>query len=204
MNNLHLNVKKTKLLLVSTHSKLLRLGEVEPVILYDRPVALVKQYNYLGVILDSEITLKPFFNHVKKIIYAKVFSFQKICMCLTENAAIMVYKHTILPFLEYAGFILTACSMEDRRDLQKYQNEALGICTRVRLTDHVRIEDLHTRCKIVSLEQRRRMQLLMFMYKKSKDVTMHKVFISDTRISKLMSLRQTPMRELFISRVLIS
>ena len=38
-------------------------------------------------------------------------------------------------------------------------------------------------CKIVSLEQRRRLQLLMLMYKKSKDITMHKVFPLNTRLS---------------------
>ena len=38
-------------------------------------------------------------------------------------------------------------------------------------------------CKIVGLEQRRRLQLLMLMYKKSKDITMHKVFPRNTRLS---------------------
>ena len=57
----------------------------------------------------------------------------------------------------------------------------VSVC--VRLNDRVRIEDLHTRCKIVSLEQRRRNQLLSLMYKKSKDLTLHKVFVRNTRES---------------------
>ena len=57
------------------------------------------------------------------------------------------------------------------------------ICVRVRLTDHVKLKDLHVRCKITSLEQRRQIQLLLLMYTKSKDITMHKVFPSNTRIS---------------------
>ena len=48
-------------------------------------------------------------------------------LCLTEHAAIMLYKHTILPFLENAGFMLIACKVEDRLDLQKCQNDALRI-----------------------------------------------------------------------------
>ena len=95
----------------------------------------------------------------------------------------MLYKQTILPFLEYAGFMLIACGVKERRDLQKCQNDTLRICTKVKLADHVRIEYLHEKCKIVSLEQRRRQQLLMLMFKKKSDYTMQKVFPRNTRES---------------------
>ena len=100
------------------------------------------------------------------------------------NAAIIVYKYTILPFLEYARFMIIACIMEDMRKLQKYQNKALRICINVKLSDQIRIEDLHARCNIVSLEQRRRIQILMLMCKRRTDSTMHKVFVRDTRIRR--------------------
>ena len=189
LNNLHLNVKKTKMMLVGTHAKLIRYVDVEPLQLYNREVAFVKQYNYLGVILDAEMTLRPFFNHVRKLVHGKLFSFRKIRKYLSEESAIMVYKHTILPFMEYAGFMLIACNVEDRNDLQKCQNDALRICTRVKLNDHVRICDLHERCKLGSLEQRRRVQLLLLMYHKSKDVTMLKVFPRNTRKSRRVVFR---------------
>ena len=65
LNNLHLNVKKTKIMILSTHSRLNRLGILEPIILYDRPIDFVTQYKYLGVILDAEMTLRPFLSHIK-------------------------------------------------------------------------------------------------------------------------------------------
>ena len=43
---------------------------------------------------------------------------------------------------------------------------------------------MHSRCNIISLEQRRRAQLLLLMYKKSKDPGLHKVFPRNTRVSK--------------------
>ena len=183
LNNLNLNVAKTKLLLIGTRSKLSRHVNPEPIRLYDRPVPFVKSYNYLGVILDSEMTLRPFFNHVKKIVYSKIFMLTKIRSYLTEFAAIMIYKHTILPYFEYAGFLLTACTKEDRKDLQICQNDALRVCTHIKLLDHVRIDDLHDRCKITSLEQRRCIQLLLLMYRKSKDNSLSKVFNRNTRQS---------------------
>ena len=184
LNNLHLNVRKTKVMLAGTRSKLLNLGDIEPLILYNNPISFVKEYNYLGVILDSEMNLRSFYNHVKKNVYVKIFAFSKLRNCLTDHAAILLYKLTILPFLEYAGFMLIARPIDDRRDLQKCQNDALRICLRVNLNDHVRIEYLHEKCKIVSLEQRRRAQLLSLMYKKRKDVSMHKKFARNTRRSK--------------------
>ena len=57
------------------------------------------------------------------------------------------------PFLEYAGFRFTACSIGDRCEHQKCQN------------DQIRIEDLHRTCKIVSLEQRGQNQLLQKEYR---------------------------------------
>ena len=62
LNNLHFNVKTTKMLLVGPRAKLTRLTDIAPLRVYDRNI----DYNYLGVILDSEMTMCRFFNHVKK------------------------------------------------------------------------------------------------------------------------------------------
>ena len=67
--------------------------------LYDKDVHIVTQYNYLGVILDSEMTLRPFINYVKKIVSHKMFTLGKIRKCLTEHASIMIYTLTILPYI---------------------------------------------------------------------------------------------------------
>ena len=51
------------------------------------------------------------------------------------------------------------------------------------ISDCIKIPDLHARCKPISLEQRHRIQLLLLMYKKSKDQSLHKVFHRNTRES---------------------
>ena len=48
---------------------------------------------------------------------------------------------------------------------------------------NLEIEDLHARCNITTLEQRRRIQLLLLMYKKSKDIGLHRVYPINTRAS---------------------
>ena len=57
------------------------------------------------------------------------------------------------------------------------------MCTRTKIADHVKIEDLHARCNITTLEQRLRIQLLLLMYKKSKDIGLHRVYPRNTRAS---------------------
>ena len=76
----------------------------------------------------------------------------------------MIYEQKFLPILDYAGFLLIACNISDRSDLQKLQNHALTICYNVRLRDIVSIIHMHTRASLLSLEQRRQKQLLCLMY----------------------------------------
>ena len=57
LNNLHLNVKKTKMLVVGPTAKLKKLRDISPLCVYGNNIDFVKQYNYLGVILDSEMNL---------------------------------------------------------------------------------------------------------------------------------------------------
>ena len=129
------------------------------------------------------MTLRPFYNHVKRTVHVKIFNLHKIRWYFSEHAAIMLYKHMILPSMEYAGFMLLSYNLEEKRELQRYQNDALRICTRIKIADHVRIEDLHTKCNIICLEQRRRIQLLLLIYKKSKDLSLKKVFPRNMRAS---------------------
>ena len=147
------------------------------------PREIQNQRYYLGVLLNSKMSLKPFYAHVKKTVYSKLFIFRKIRNYLTEYASIMLYKQMILPFMEYAGFMFVACNLEDRRELQKCQNDALRLCVRSKIPDRVKFSEMHAKCKIISLEQRRQIQLLLLMYKKSKDQSCHKVFPRNTRES---------------------
>ena len=70
----------------------------------------------------------------------------------------------ILPLIEYAGFLLIGCRICDKGELQKELNDILRICDNSRISDRVSIEKLHVKCKLLSLEQRMRKQLLWLMY----------------------------------------
>ena len=112
--------------------------------------------------------------HVKKLLTNKIYQLRKIRKLLTEKAAVSVYKQTILPIIDYAGFLLLSCNNSDRSDLQKIQNDILRICYKVKLNDHVSIKEMHKISKMLSLEQRMRKQLLWLMYIDSLDVNNRK------------------------------
>ena len=95
---------------------------------------------------------------------------RKIRKFLTFDASVLVYKQMILPIIDYSGFMITACRKDEIGNLQTFQNDILRICNMSRISDKVSIEKLHEKCKLISLEQRRRKQFLRLMYLLSSDV----------------------------------
>ena len=73
------------------------------------------------------------------------------------------YDQTILPLLDYTGFMLLSINNSDKNDLQVLQNNALRICYYVRLRDKVLIERMHNHTNLLSLEQRRQ-KLFLYVY----------------------------------------
>ena len=93
-----------------------------------------------------------------------IYCLVKIRNMINTQCDITIYRQTILPILDYTSFLLIACNISDRTELQKLQNHALRICYNVRLRDRVSIIQMHTRAGLLSLEQRRQKQLLCFMF----------------------------------------
>ena len=136
-------------------------------ILNDQYLDYTNVYNYLGILLDQNMSLLPLLSKLKTIVTSKIYSLIKIRDLITTKCAISIYKQTILPILDYSGFVTISCNVSDRNDLQTLQNNALRTCYNVKLRDRVAIRGMHNRANLLSLEQRRQVQLLtlMFIYK---------------------------------------
>ena len=93
----------------------------------------------------------------------KMFTFSKIRKFIDKSTANIIYKQTILPILDYGGFLLDSCTQKLRDDLQKLQNKALRIIHGFKLVNAPGIENLHNMSNIISLRQRREKQLLHLM-----------------------------------------
>ena len=132
-------------------------------------IQFVKSHVYLGITLDSTMSLAPLRRNIKKRVSNMIFRLRKVRKYMNFDAAVAVYKQTILPIFDYSGFMLLSSNITDLDDLQILQNDVLRICTRVKLCDKVSITELHKKCKIISLKQRMQRQILWLMYLLSKE-----------------------------------
>ena len=129
-----------------------------------RIIQYVNNFNYLGVLIDDQLTFTPYYKTVKRRVENKIFTLSKIRRYVDNRTSLLIYKQAILPLFEYVGFVLTACNIRQRKELEKLQNNALRLCKRYYLLDMVIIDLLHNECRIRRLEQRRRKQLLRLMF----------------------------------------
>ena len=135
LNRLRLNIDKSKILVFGTRSKLKKIDFSQQIMLGNKPLKFTDKYKYLGVTLDKEMSLTSFLSDTKKIVFQKLFNLRKLRYFTGEKGAISIYKQTILPMFDYAGFILIACTKSDRYDLQVLQNDALRTCYNVKRRD---------------------------------------------------------------------
>ena len=135
-----LNIKKSKSLVTGSTFKLANINLDNRFTLNEVVLERVQSYNYLGVILDTHMTLSPL---IKKVVSNKIYTLAKIRNSINLKCTLTIYKQTILPLLDSTGFMILSANISDKNDLQVLQNNALRICFNVRLRDKVSIERIH-------------------------------------------------------------
>ena len=128
------------------------------------------RYNYLGVIVDQNLTMEGFVKELTRKVGLRLYKFSKIRYLLSTRVSKVVYRHTIAPLFDYCGFLVDGLTVANRAKLQRLQNRALCICVGGSRTRR-RVADLHTECSVDLLEVRRTKQLAVLMYKKSRQCT---------------------------------
>ena len=66
-------------------------------------ISCVKEYEYLGNVLDSSLNLNTNFNRTYKRASSRMRLLQNVMSYLTTHAATRIYALMILPILTYAG-----------------------------------------------------------------------------------------------------
>ena len=169
-NHINLNVKKTK----PCYYGIRRLLPKENLELRLNGVALhsCTQYKYLGVLLDETMNMESNFNYIFKRLSYKFFQFTKIIRnYLDIKTRVLVYKQTIMPLAEYAGFMFNLNRKQDIDKLQKLQNRLLRLCFNIHNPRDLSVTELHIRANIDTLNIRRELQLLGLMYDVSSNLS---------------------------------
>ena len=102
----------------------------------------------------------------------KLLFFKKIRKYININAAVTIYKSTILPIIEYADFVYDFGIKYNNKKLQTLQNQGLYIVFNEHILsykDKSSTEILHREVKSHRLVHRRRLHLLSFALLLSKD-----------------------------------
>ena len=123
-NGIKTNTDKTKVMNFGSQNVL---NDLPPLEINIGGVAIkeVSSYKYLGITLDSQLNYNQ---HVAKIIRSvtvKLKLFRRMRSFLSTKAALLVFKGTLLPILEYGDIFFYATSVENRKRLQVLQNKGL-------------------------------------------------------------------------------
>ena len=142
----------------------LRLLEHLPNITFDgTPIRFVEEHKHLGLTLSSN---GQWHSHIDNIITSasKVLGImRKLKFSFSRTALNQIFLSYILPILEYSCIVWDGCTTQNTNSLQRIQNEAARLVTG--LTRSVSLENLYRECGWVSLEERRKQQKLILMYK---------------------------------------
>ena len=100
---------------------------------------------------------------MKKVIgmvQSKLPALRRIHSGSDQQTAVLVYTSMIRSTMEYCSFTYGGGPVWAERKLQTMQNDALRICEKIRDPRGVNIDNLHTRNKVLKLEDGRQHQLL--------------------------------------------
>ena len=101
-------------MIFGTKNRILHLNEPTQFSMTGIKIKFVNTHNYLGITLDCTMNLNPLLKNVNKKITNKNFNLRKIRKNITRDAAVLIYKQTILPLIDYSGFLLIACTKEHK------------------------------------------------------------------------------------------
>ena len=167
LNKLTINEKKTK----TTTFNYNETSHVKNVFYKKQPLENVKSYKYLGVDICDDLNMYTYVKNVYKKVNFKVYMFSKIRKYITKFAAVMIYKQTIVPYLDYASFLMDSAYQYSLALLDKIHNRCIRIIEyRKKIDCDQNIQNLMNIYRIQSIRQGRKVQVLSFMFTESKNI----------------------------------
>ena len=131
------------------------------------PLEKVSEYKYLGLLMDNGLNFQNHRESLQKRVNYKLSFFRKIRRYINVNAAITIYKSTILPIIEYANFVYDYNIKYNNKKLQSLQNQGLYTVFGQHVLpylDRESTETLHRDAKLFRLVHRRKLHLLSYAF----------------------------------------
>ena len=160
-NRLTINLDKTKLMLFATKN-MQKNASFPQIELSGTILQYVRQFNYLGVKLDSRLTFEMHANECLRLVSHKLFLLTKIRKYIDKKQALTIYKSKIMPYFDYGDIFLIGVQVKTRDMLQKLQNRALRLV--LNKDSRYNVWQLHHEAITPMLDKRRECHLLNCMY----------------------------------------
>ena len=166
MNNMGINFKKTKVMVYGKKNATRKNQNVILEVKGNR-IHQVKTYKYLGVTIDENLTFNCHINNVIKSANHKLYLLKRIRRFLNIETAVLLYKSHVLPILEYGSILFMKSSIKHLERLQVIQN--MGIKTALEVSKRANTNMIHKQVNLNLLDERREIQLLKYMFLKTKN-----------------------------------
>ena len=176
-NNLLINVKKTKVMWLGSRQKLKQLNKNQ-ISIHNSCVPETNTYKYLGVYVDPCLSFTDNVKYVIKRTKNVLFRLEKIRKYIDCDTALLVYKQTVLPYLDYCSFLHGSIPIIYQNKLQRLQNRGLTTCicynrrfnkallkTRTNKNkNNMSVMELHNKADLLTVSERCNYQLLVLTF----------------------------------------
>lgn len=156
MNKLKLNVNKTKCMIFNSR--------IDPLIkINEESIEVVKNFKYLGVIIDNKLKFDEHLNKVCAKIAKKIGFLKRLRYSITKETAILLYNALILPHFDYSATIIFGANTEFMYRLQVLQNKGMRTILKYDLYTPSRV--MITELKWMYVKQRVIFKVVIFIFK---------------------------------------
>lgn len=141
VNELKLNIKKTKAMCISNDGEYRRMVDSRSMVTIDgEQVEFVKVIKYLGIMVDCRLNFREHVDYVSKKIGKRLGVIGRCRDMLTVYARHMLYSGIVLPMFHCCATILYLCNSGDVDRLQRLQNRGMRVI--LRCNRYTKIRDM--------------------------------------------------------------
>ena len=119
----------------------------------------------MGALIDSKLTFRPHVNNLIRKLSHKLYMLSTIRKFLDEDKSHLIYKQMIVPYADYANFLVDCTTLDLVSKVQKMQNRGLRISRFSNMYERCSVTDLHSHFELKTLDSRRLSQLMCQMFK---------------------------------------
>ena len=132
VNKLSLNCKKTSAMIFHMPNKIIQYPEIK---INEVPITYVKEFNYLGIVLNEKLSWKSHICYISKKISKVVGILNKMKYTLPEHILVLIYNSLIMPHLNYGALIWE----RNITQLNILQKKALRAITKSKYNAHTSV-----------------------------------------------------------------